>query len=190
MAIRGVSLTITYTAWNTQTQAPETGDVANHTLRLCRDGAESTPANSPSEVDSTNLKGEYKLTLTAAEMTCDFITIGGVSSTSNVIIAPVKITTEHGVCGTVPQGQAGALLTSGTGVGQLNVNNGVGDANLAEYLASPCPAGVVPGVPVVDVYYNRGVSVFLVGAIPVNITQVNGHTVKGSGKVGDEWGPA
>lgn len=31
---------------------------------------------------------------------------------------------------------------------------------------------------------------FLLGAAPVNIVQVNGVTVDGSGAAGDEWGPA
>lgn len=131
MAIRGVSLTITYTAWNTSTNAPQTGDVSNHTIKVCKDGVEATATNSPSEVDSTNFKGEYKLVLTSTEMTCDFITIGGVSSTANVVIVPVKIATEHGVLPTVQQGNAGAVLTSGTGTAQLNVSSGKAPATLA-----------------------------------------------------------
>lgn len=124
MAVRGVALTLTYTAWDSSANAPKTGDVANHTIRLIRDGTEATPTNAPAEVDATNAKGEYRLTLTAGEMAVDFITVCGVSSTANVNIIPVKITTEHGVLPTVQQGNAGAVVTSGTSTGQIDVSGG------------------------------------------------------------------
>lgn len=96
MPIKSNPLTVTYTAWDTSANTPKAGDAAHHTLRLIRDGVESTPINSPSEVDATNAKGEYKLTLTAAEMNVDFLTLCGVSSTANVSIIPVKIVTDDG----------------------------------------------------------------------------------------------
>lgn len=131
MAIRGVALTVTYTAWDTANNIGKTGDSGNHTLRMVRDGAESTPANSPVEVDATNLKGEYKLALTTGEMTVDFITLGGVSTSSGVVIIPVKIATEHGVLPTTQQGNAGAVLTSGSGTGQLAVTGGKTSVDVA-----------------------------------------------------------
>ena len=95
MASRGQSITITYKAWNTGTQAFQTGDASNHTLRWIKDGTASAPTNSPSEVDSTNAPGIYKLVLTGTETTCNTGTLAGKSSTSNVKIFPVDIAFEQ-----------------------------------------------------------------------------------------------
>ena len=52
----GQSVTLQYVAWNTSTNAGQTGDAGNHTLRWVKDGTSSAPANSPSEVDSTGAR--------------------------------------------------------------------------------------------------------------------------------------
>jgi hypothetical protein len=124
MAIRGVSVTISYVAWNTSSNSGQTGDVGNHTLRVIKDGTPAAPTNSPAEVDAAHCPGIYSLTLTATEMTCDTMVVAGKSSTAGVTLIPVQITTEHGVLPTVQQGNAGAVLTSGSGTGQLNVASG------------------------------------------------------------------
>lgn len=111
MAIRGVGITVQYVAWNTSTNAGATGDAGNHTLRRVKDGVSAAPTNAPSEVDATNAPGVYSLALTAAEMTCDCITLCGKSSTANVVLMPLTITTEHGVLPTAQQGNAGAVPT-------------------------------------------------------------------------------
>ena len=54
MALKDQALTVCYVAWNTSTNAGQTGDSANHTLKLVQDGTEGSPTNSPSQVDSTN----------------------------------------------------------------------------------------------------------------------------------------
>ncbi|HMC88445.1 MAG TPA: hypothetical protein VKI17_02810, partial [Gemmataceae bacterium] len=72
MASRGKSVTVTYTAYDSTTSKRKTGDVGNHTLRWIKDGSSAAPTNAAAEVDATNAPGEYKLTLTAAEATCDF----------------------------------------------------------------------------------------------------------------------
>ena len=95
MATRGVSMTITYVAWDTDNNAPKTGDVSNHTLRWIKDGTALAPTNSPSEVDSTNCPGVYKLQLTNTETDCDIGTLSGTSSTSGVVIIPVTIQFER-----------------------------------------------------------------------------------------------
>lgn len=96
MAIRGVSLTLSYTAWNVSTNKPQVADSANHTLRWIKDGVSAAPANSPSDADPAAAPGECVLTLTAAEMSCEAGTLTGVSSTPNVVILPWKVTTENG----------------------------------------------------------------------------------------------
>jgi hypothetical protein len=90
MSIRGTATTIVYLAWDTVNNIGKTGDVLNHTLRGICDGTEFTPAGTPAEVDATNLKGLYKIALTAAENNGNILTLGGISSTPNIIITPVN----------------------------------------------------------------------------------------------------
>lgn len=99
MAFRGEALTLSYLAWNTSTNTPQTGDEGNHTLRIIKDGVESTPAGSPSEIDATNLRGVYSITLTANEMQADALTFGGISGTANVEIIPIIIITQRRATG-------------------------------------------------------------------------------------------
>lgn len=94
MSSQGVSTTAVYMAYNTSTGGYQTGDVGNHTLRLIKDGTEAAPTNAPSEVDSTNAPGAYKLTMTAAETQFGTVWIGGKSSTANVILIPITLTFE------------------------------------------------------------------------------------------------
>ena len=77
MATRGIALTISYVAWDTVNNRGKTGDVAHHALRWVKDGTAASPTNAASEIDSTNLPGVYKITLTAAETDCDIGTFGG-----------------------------------------------------------------------------------------------------------------
>jgi hypothetical protein len=99
MAIKGQSITISYVAWDAGANAYKTGDVANHALRLIKDGgASAATTNSPSEVDATNMPGVYKLTLTATEMTANAIRVSGKSSTANIVLLGFSdIVTEQGV---------------------------------------------------------------------------------------------
>ena len=122
MASRGQSVTITYRAWNTGTQAFQTGDVGNHTLRWIKDGTAAAPTNSPSQVDATYAPGVYKLTLTTSETTCNTGTLTGTSSTSNVKIFPVDIAFEQ--LPTAAPESSGGLPTIGTGSGQINLSSG------------------------------------------------------------------
>lgn len=97
MAIKGVSITITYRAWNTDEQDWQTGDAANHTIYVAKDGVPAAATNAPVEVDATNMPGEYKLVLTDAEMTANVVTVSGVSSTADVKIFGVQIVTEQAI---------------------------------------------------------------------------------------------
>ena len=124
MPLKNEALTITYLAWNTSTSIGQTGDAANHTLRAVGDGTEFTPTNAPVEVDSTILKGIYKISLLASELNYNFFTLGGISSTANVVIRDVSFPTDRGVLPNVPPTTQGAPITVGTGTGQLNTTNG------------------------------------------------------------------
>ncbi len=108
MAWRNRSLTLYYRAWDTEANAPITGDVANHTLRVIKDGTASAPTNSPAEVDATNCPGEYKLVLTAAEMNGENIRLAGKSSTTGVVIFGDSIATENAIAGNVNDAGAAA----------------------------------------------------------------------------------
>jgi hypothetical protein len=107
MASRGQSLTVVYHAWDTGASAYKTGDVANQTLRIVKDGVSAAPTNAPAEIDATNLPGAYSLALTAAECTANLVHVGGKSSTSGVVILPVSVTFEQ--LPTAAPGAAGGL---------------------------------------------------------------------------------
>lgn len=122
MATRGAALTVTFQAINSTTGAPVTGDAANITPRKAKDGVSSALTNGTvTEVDATNIEGLYSANLTGAESDCNLLTVGGKSSTANVIIIPVHLQMERlpdaapGGSGGVPTADAsnGVALTSG-----------------------------------------------------------------------------
>jgi hypothetical protein len=87
-----VAVTVVYVAWDTGNLVGKTGDDGNHTLRGVSDVTEFTPGNSPAEIDSTNLPGLYRLTLTSGENDGAMMTLGGKSSTTDIVIIPVSWT--------------------------------------------------------------------------------------------------
>ena len=126
MAVKNQALTICYTAWNTSTNAGQTGDAANHTLKVVQDGTEGNPTNGPSQVDATDMPGVYKLALTAADMNFNCVVLGGISSTANVVIIPLVIVTERGninAGGNLP-GAASGLALVGSNVGSASSVSG------------------------------------------------------------------
>ncbi len=94
MIRKGVEQIVYYLAWDTAANAPKTGDVANHTLQVIKDGVRTAATNSPSEIDATNAPGLCAIILTATELNGNFVALGGVSSTADVIIIPVYILTD------------------------------------------------------------------------------------------------
>jgi len=94
MPLRSQGLSVPFLAWNTTDNAGETGDDANFTLRLLRDETLLAPGGAINEPDAVNLPGLYWIRLTAAETDGNFLTLGGVSSTANVVITPVSIVTQ------------------------------------------------------------------------------------------------
>ena len=91
MAIRGNTFTGHYIAWDTSANAPKSGDVANHTIYIVKDGTSGAASGTPGEVDATHAPGIYRLVLTALEMGGGCITIAGKSSTANISIIPTHI---------------------------------------------------------------------------------------------------
>lgn len=120
MASRGQTIVLTYTAWDTVALAPKTGDVANHTLRWIKDGTSAVPTNSSAEVDATNAPGEYKITMTTTECTCNTGKLCGKSSTTGVVIIPQSITFEQ-LPTAAPDAQNGLPIVSATGTVEVNI---------------------------------------------------------------------
>ena len=91
MPYKGVSVIVSYVAWDTVNNVGKTGDGGNHTLRAVGDGTEFTPsAPTITEVDNTNLKGVYTAQLKSSENNYDFMTLGGVSSSTGIVIIPIS----------------------------------------------------------------------------------------------------
>lgn len=60
-----------------------------------QDGPGAAPANAPAEVDTANAKGVYKITMMAAEASCQVGSICGVGSTGSVVILPATVIFEN-----------------------------------------------------------------------------------------------
>jgi hypothetical protein len=72
-------------AWDGLASGPKTGDTANISVRISKDGGASAAcANSVSELDATNHPGVYVLTLSQAETNCDAFAITPSSLTDYV----------------------------------------------------------------------------------------------------------
>ncbi len=95
MAIKNAAITVQFVVWDTANNVGKTGDASNITLRGVRDGTLFTPsAPSITQVDSTNLPGVYKASLTASENNGTFLTLGGKSSSTGCVIIPVSWSNE------------------------------------------------------------------------------------------------
>lgn len=96
MAIRGNAITIGFTAWDYALNIPKTADTGAMIIQLVLDGAAPVPStNSPLEVDAVNSPGKYKLTLTAAEMNHNVISVSGKSSANVALFFGGDIITEQ-----------------------------------------------------------------------------------------------
>ncbi len=94
MALRGKEFVLSFYAQDLLTGGGKTGDSANITLRIVKDGGTpAAPTNSISEINATTMKGMYKVTLTVAEMTADGVDIKGETTSADVEIYPRYIET-------------------------------------------------------------------------------------------------
>ena len=95
MAYKNTAVTVCIQAWDVINGVGKTGDSANFTLRGVGDGSEFTPSSpSTTEVDSVNLPGVYKVSLTAGENNYSHVLLGGISSTAGIVIRPIQWTNE------------------------------------------------------------------------------------------------
>ena len=89
------AVTVSFVCWDTVNNVGKTGDASNITLRGVRDGTLFTPSEpSITQVDSTNLPGVYKASLTASENNGTLLTLGGKSSSTGCVIIPVSWSNE------------------------------------------------------------------------------------------------
>ena len=130
----GVSFHAYYTAWDTSTNSGKTGDKANHTVKISKDGGTTTTLTNNGHV--TNhvelANGEYSILVTAAEAQADTIDIFGASSTASVILIPFRIAmirlpnVDPAASGGLPTVDASnaVKVQSGTGANQFDLLSG------------------------------------------------------------------
>jgi len=141
MATRGAAFTATFMALDSATGRPKTGDSANITPRICKDGTSAAlTTGTVAEVDSTNFKGVYSVSVSATEADVGEVVVGGVSSTSGIDIVPTTYQMERlpdaapGANGGVPTVDGNNNVHGvqpGTGTGQLNPSGGKVPATIA-----------------------------------------------------------
>ncbi len=92
---------------------PKTGDAANITAYIDKDGGGAVQTNdaNPTELDATNMKGLYAFDMLQAESNANLLTLSPVSATSNVALEPVVIYTVTAMRGTDSAALATALAT-------------------------------------------------------------------------------
>jgi hypothetical protein len=113
-------------AWDELACAPKTGDSANITGALSKDGGADAALGTanPTQIDATTMPGVYWQPLAQAETNAAMLAIFWKSTTANVIIDPVFIETE------VPAGATGGAATYDQVAGFLATDN-----TLLSYLA-------------------------------------------------------
>ena len=83
-------------AWDNAAGVAKTGDAANISAQISKDGAATAATNdlAPTELDSTDAPGIYIFDMLQAETNADLIVIAPVSSTTDVVLRPVIIYTQ------------------------------------------------------------------------------------------------
>jgi len=198
-------------AWNYLTNAPDTGDAANITGDVSKDGG--APAGfgtaNPTEIGG----GVYWQPLAQGETNCNNGACYWSSATAGVQVDPVFFATEDGtLSGNVPQtgdsyariGATGSGLSSCQQAGSavtLPANppsgfivaasiaasalNGKGDWLLASGYTAPDNADIAAIKTAV-----AGLTFTVGGKVDCNVLYVNGVQVTGVGTSGSPWGPA
>lgn len=85
-------------AYDGAADAPETGDAANITAQISKDGGATAASNdvNPTELDAADAPGIYLFSLTQAETNCDLFILFAQSTTADVQLEPVVIYTLPG----------------------------------------------------------------------------------------------
>jgi hypothetical protein len=82
-------------AWDTANGVPKTGDAANISAQISKDGGAAAGTNdaAPTELDAVNMKGIYYFNMLQEETNCDVLVLSPVSSTADIDLEPVVIHT-------------------------------------------------------------------------------------------------
>jgi len=83
-------------AWDASAQSPKTGDAANITGEISKDGGTSAATNdvNPTELEATDHPGIYIFDMTQSETNANLIVLTANSSTANIEFDSVIIYTE------------------------------------------------------------------------------------------------
>jgi hypothetical protein len=207
MATRALQQVVEYLAWNTSTNAYVTGDVANHSTSWSKDGTRAATTNSAAEVDATNMPGLYKVTMTATETDCIQGTLGGKSSTANVVLIPTMVAFDY--LNTSAPATAGipdvnvknwnnqTAQTDANNLPKVDVEDIAGSAvatgsaqlgvNVVNWHGGAVPAPNVTGEPLVDLNHIAGaaLSTHASGMVPADVRDIAGSAVAtGSAQLG------
>ena len=103
-------------AWNSLAETPETGDAANITAEISKDGGASAPTNNanPTELDAIDHPGVYLFDLTQSETNADLIVITPSSITANVVFDPLSLLIYTDSMDAIADGVWDEVLSSGT----------------------------------------------------------------------------
>jgi hypothetical protein len=141
MPIRNTAVIVYILAWNTDTQIGQINDQANITIRGIGDGAEYTPgAPAITQIDAVRLMGIYSISVAAAENNYNINTIGGISTTANVVIVPFSWANDQVDFNTTKKASIGSAVLDadlqlhlGAGVGFRNIGNILGALAQSEF---------------------------------------------------------
>ena len=120
-------------AWDTNADEEKTGDAANITAQISKDGAATAATNdvNPTELDATDAPGIYLFDMTQAETNADLVLLFAKSATSDIKMEPVSIYTD-------------------TLVSVDNIADGVWDEDLTGHTTADTGGKVLSDVPDAD----------------------------------------
>ena len=137
-------------AWDTDADAEKTGDAANITAQISKDGAATAASNdvNPTELDAADAPGIYLFDATQAESNCDLFVLFAKSSTANIKLEPVVIHTQPS---------------------QQRVNGAVNDG------APSATSFITDLASAVDDFYNDAFLLFIDGALAGQVRNVTDY---------------
>ena len=91
---RGVAAKVMVYAYDKTTLAAKTGDTANITAYVSKDGATGVATNDVNPAAVTDMAGYYAFDMTAAEMTANSVVVLPVSATANIVVERKEILTQ------------------------------------------------------------------------------------------------
>ena len=181
MPRQGQATWLLYNAWNTSSNAYQTGDSGNQTIKLLKDSIEASATNAPFEIDSTGRPGLYAVAATSAETLFNLVNIGGISSTGNVVLIDrtysftATSTAQIGVqvVSYSPGQDPGSLVLQTPANKLATVSSGLVLADVRSWNAAPLTTiATISGVPAVNLIDITGIAVNS-GAAQLGVSVIN-----------------